>query len=130
MHGMTLMERLVSCLGTPVLGRTGVFSFSLNLQDTLTDVADHVEHVKPDLLRQIVRDALERLFGLHDPAKHTLDFLPGVEPSSDQRQDREARDNDTVVLRLRECDLGSEEGWERLADLYSGKKYKRCCGGS
>jgi preprotein translocase subunit SecA len=66
---------------------------------------------QPELLHDLVRDTLERLFDLHTQSKGAIEFLPPFE----RPEGSETRPKD---LRLIDLDMGSEETWETLTAMF------------
>jgi hypothetical protein len=67
---------------------------------------------KPKLLRGIVRYCLEDLFDLHNKSRGKIDFFPPPPPLPPDAA------YEKPVLMLREFDLSSEKGWEKLTDMF------------
>ncbi len=71
--------------------------------------------VPMDLRRNLARSAIESLLDAHAQYKGKFDLLPKADPQ-DWAANRNS--NEPVVLYLREFDLGSGEGVDRLCDLF------------
>lgn len=65
------------------------------------------------LLHDMVRDALERLFELHPPTRGGVNFLPPIDPAETVAGD----ESSGLPVRL-DLDLATEEGWETLTTAY------------
>lgn len=80
--------------------------------------ASHCDHIPPDVLRAIVRESLERLFDLHDP-EDGADFIPGIEPIPEIADELSRVPPDERVVHAFSFDLSTDEGWERMVDMYA-----------
>jgi tetratricopeptide (TPR) repeat protein len=70
--------------------------------------------VNKELRRNLVRGTIERLLEAHAESNGQIDLLPTMDPAEMEK----GREDEPVVLELREFDLGSEKGIDALCDMF------------
>jgi len=86
-------------------------------------VLEHVRdagQVGKELRRELVRGAIESLLEAHAESDGHINLLPKMDPAEMMK----GREDEPVVLEVRELDLGSEEGIDDLCDMFMGQPHR------